>query len=358
MKFKWKTGFKMAVLSAVVLTTVFMVFKYTDALKSGIRQGLYLCGYVVIPSLFVFTAISLFISSSGLAFFFGKFLEPLSSKLFALDGEQFSCFILSLLSGYPTGARLISNLYERGRISAQKARLMLLYCINAGPAFIVTAVGVIILNSNSDGVRLLIAHILSSIIMAAIVGIYIKNKGLFIQKRNNLAQNKRTYLSDSFVESVSSAAVSMFYICGFVILFSGIGGLVDCLPISKGVLQNIKGFLEVTVGIQNCTRKTLEKAAFLLGFGGLSVMLQVMSAAKEFKPSFFLIFLSRIVHGVLSAGIVAINNMVFPRTLQTVSLGEPIKQVTIHTSPFAAAALVFLSIVLICYVKPKGEKML
>lgn len=339
-----------ALFSALAITTVFVC---SEVLKAGIMQGLLLCFSVVIPSLFVFTAISLFIANSGILVKIGRFTEKFSIWLFGLDGQQFSCFILSLVSGYPTGARIIADLYERKQISLQKGKLMLLYSINAGPAFIVTAVGSFVLHSRSDGVRLLIAHILSSVIMALVTARFMKNNDLKQNTEPISQPQQKIFIADSFVTSVTNSAVTMLNVCSFVVIFSGLGSILSSLPIGSQPIRHIRSLLEVTVGIQGCTRKQLEETAFYLGFGGISVLCQVTSAAKALRPSFLKLLFSRLIHGSLSAAVIYVLEKLFPRYLATVSFGNPVSKGSITTSPIASIALIFLSIVLICFVGRK-----
>ena len=330
------------------------VFVFSPSVRSGISDGIYLCISSVIPSLFIFTAIALFISSSGLAALAGKLAEPVSKRLFGINGEQAAVMLLSFVSGYPVGARLIADLYRRNRITREKGCLMLLYSVNAGPAFIITAVGVSVMGSESDGVRLLVSHLSASLIMAAAVGFYIKKsdskKGPDMHQDIGM-DSGRVYLSDVFVNSVSGAASAMISICAFVVLFSGIGGIVSVLPLSSKASESVKALLEVTVGIQSCTRNNIGKASFLLGFGGISVLFQVISSAGELRPSALPLLLSRIVHGTLSFTVIKLTEHFFPRSVETVSAGTPVAGGAVHTSPAACAALIFLSFVLIFYTR-------
>lgn len=329
------------------------VFAYSPSVRNGVRDGVDLCVSSVIPSLFIFTVLAVFVFSSGLAALAGRLVEPVFKRLFGLSGEQSAVMLLSFVSGYPVGARLIASMYDRGGISLFKGRLMLLYCVNAGPAFIVTAVGAAVLGSASDGVRLLISHLSASTVMAAALGFIIKRKeGTDVRLvRAEKSAGDKVCLSDVFVSSVSDASVTMLSICAFVVLFSGIGGMVEALPVSKAAIRTVRGLLEVTVGLQDCTRGELGRAAFLLGFGGISVLFQVTSAARSLRPSAALLLLSRVIHGTLSWVIVSIAERAFPRSLETVSAGAPVLGGALHTSPPAAAALILLSVVLIIYTK-------
>ena len=311
----------------------------------GVKKGLYLCLSAVIPSLFLFSALSIFAFYSGAIKIIGKPFSPLSRAIFKLSAEEFSVFLLSLFSGYPVGARLLAEMYDKKKIEREKAVIMLYYCINAGPAFIVTATGQIMLNSRTDGYRLLAAHILSSLLLAAIFSLFLKNCN---SQRQPVAQNETLPLSDCFVRSVSAASTSIISISAFVVLFSGLGEIIASLPLPNAVSNSIRSTLEVTVGVSLFNRHNLSVIAFLLGFAGISVQFQVLSAAANLKPNFLKLFLSRLAHGFLSFIAVEIMEKIWPRNIKT-SLPPGSVSAALSGDVSASVALILMGIVLAAF---------
>ena len=125
----------------------------------GAVKGLLLSGRVIIPSLFPFTACVLFIMKSG-GLSLLDFANPFTKRVFRLSPQQFSLMLLSFIGGYPVGGKLLNEAVKSGKISKENAGIMLNYCVNAGPAFIVLAVGGGILGSKKIGYLLLLAHII------------------------------------------------------------------------------------------------------------------------------------------------------------------------------------------------------
>ena len=154
-----------ATVSVLTLTTLLII--KPEPCRTGVINGILLCGRVIIPSLFPFTMCVLFIDKSNIL----KRLEPLSfltNKLFGLSGELFSIMLLSLIGGYPIGAKLLNESVNAGKISQETARNMLNYCVNGGPAFIVAAVGSGILNSKKIGTILLLSHISATLVICSV----------------------------------------------------------------------------------------------------------------------------------------------------------------------------------------------
>ena len=148
---KTKTVF----LTSVCMAMAVCFIVASDANMSGAIDGLQLCADILIPSLFPFCVISTFIIRSDISNFLGKLLSPLGKLLFGINGNATCAIMLSMLSGYPVGAKLIGLLYEQNQLSQKQAQNLICCCVNPGPAFIVLAVGQGILNSRQIGYFLL-----------------------------------------------------------------------------------------------------------------------------------------------------------------------------------------------------------
>ncbi|MBQ3551422.1 MAG: hypothetical protein IJA41_10655 [Clostridia bacterium] len=337
---------KKSILAAVGVLVAVGITVGSQAVREGVKKGLVLCADKVLPSLFLFTAVALFIAYSGIADTVGRVVSPATKALFGLDGQCATVWLLAAVSGYPVGARLINTLYENGTVTRAKALKMLTFSVNAGPAFIVTAVGSAMLESTSDGVRLLIVHLLATVILTATVR-FLPDRRFSPPHRQPQALKKDLCpaVSDAFVRAVGDAASTMLTVSAFVVVFSGLGGLLSYLP--QSVSRVVTMLSEVTVGLTHCTRQDLPLAAFLLGFGGISVIFQVTAAAHALQPPLRSIFLSRLAHGALSAGLIAVAEVVFPRSISTGTFGTT---AAVHTSPLAAASLVVLCLVLLSFI--------
>ena len=264
----------------------------------GAVKGLLLSGRVIIPSLFPFTACVLFIMKSG-GLNLLDFANPFTKRVFRLSPQQFSLMLLSFIGGYPVGGKLLNEAVKSGKISKENAGIMLNYCVNAGPAFIVLAVGGGILGSKKIGYILLLAHIISSLILSLVFGHFIKND-------NTDSENTAESFSpaDNFVVSVCEAASAIFSVCAYVILFSTVNEYMNCLSEKISVLKYISPLLEVTNAVTGM--RNIVIIAFLLGFAGVSVWCQIISMGKLIKINFAVFTLSRTAHGVLSAVITAL----------------------------------------------------
>lgn len=108
---------KGAFLSLIIVSFIILNFLYTKEIFSGIHNGLLLCINAVVPSLFVFMILSNIIINSSAK---NIITIPFLKKPLRLSKTELSIFILSLIGGYPIGARLLANEIDANRISKKK----------------------------------------------------------------------------------------------------------------------------------------------------------------------------------------------------------------------------------------------
>lgn len=277
----------------------------------GVARGIMLCGNVIIPSLFPFTVCVMIILNSGILSRL-RFLEIFTEKLFCLTSEQFAVMLLSFIGGYPLGANMINELVKSNKISKNNAKIMINYCVNAGPAFTVLAVGASVLSSKKLGYILLFSHILAAFILALAFRFMFDRKNIACSKTE---PPRSITFSDNIVLSTAKSASAIINICSYVILFSAITNYIDAFSKKIYLLKYIKFILEVTVGITQTHNILL--ISFLLGFAGISVWCQVISVSTEIKPNIGWLALTRIFHGLISVIITAIILKLFKINITT-----------------------------------------
>lgn len=249
---------------------------------SGARDGITLCLYTVIPSLFPFIVLSVMISSATIGSSAG-FLRPIS-KLCGMPVGSESLLLLGLLGGYPVGAQSIYQAYQNGQVQKNEARRMLGFCNNAGPAFIFGIVGGLF-SSLIVPWSIWLIHIVSAIL----VGIILPSK-----------TNSNCVLTASARISVTQALERglhiMATICGWVVLFRIIMAVCErwFLWILPAQLQYaFCGLLELSNGcyaLQNAERdgmKFIFSSCFLAA-GGLCVTMQTAAVTKELGTGMYL----------------------------------------------------------------------
>ncbi len=141
--------------------------------------------------------------------------------LFNVPGQGSFAFIMGLISGYPSGAKIVSNLRENKICSRIEAERLLCFTNSSGPLFILGFVGISIFSNSEIGYLLLFTHILSAITIGFIFrfwkkDIETKTKTLLPIKSNINTNNFGNILTESIKKSI----LTIVNIGGFIVLFS------------------------------------------------------------------------------------------------------------------------------------------
>ena len=313
----------------LIFIFLIIIFIFSNEVSVGFKKGIILCSDILIPSLFPFMVISAFITCYGIFNKLDKIFSPITKFLFNLPGCTASTIFLGLIGGYPSGAIGISNLLENRLISKKQAERMLLFLVNSGPAFVVIAVGSILLHSKNLGKILFLSQSLSAILLGFLSKFLFKES--FYEIRSDMKGGNLDF-SDAFVKSVKDSAQNIFNMCAFVVLFSSFTEIIknetvlkafinlfNVLKIDVNVgISIIFSIFEVTTGcFYLCSNRfPIGLLLFFLSFAGICVHMQIFSCFKEdFKFSKFKFILFRILHGLIS---VVIFYLLLPFSHQSV----------------------------------------
>ena len=275
---------------------------WPSAAAEGIRRGLSLCGEVLIPSLFPFLVLGGVLTRSGAADAVGRRIAPFTRWMFGLSGCAAPALLIGMVGGYPAGATTVAELYKRGALTRDEARRLLRFCVCAGPAFAVVAVGGGMMGNRRFGWLLLAAHLLA----ALVIGVCSRRRPVAASSPPTPAEP----LPIALVNAVTAACETVLYLCGFVILF----GAVVSVCAAAGVSALSAVLLEVSNGCAAAAQSdhAVWLLGFALGFGGLSVHCQVAAATRGTDLMSGGFFAARLVHGVLGGAFTRLLCRVFP----------------------------------------------
>ncbi len=328
---------------AVVLTV------YGKYSADGAKQGLEICINSVVPSLLPFMATATYLLKSDILTKQGGFGERLSRILFRLPKESLLIYFLSLIGGYPIGAKLIGDGVNQGILSKNQGKRMMLFCINPGPAFVINIVGVFMLNSKKAGIILLFGVTLSSFFMGLASAVLEKNDRCIKVKKADFTQTP-------LLDAVNDSIKGILSICIWIILFGAFSGIVNALDFSQNVKLWFNMLGEVTAGCSVSVKSfPLSVTAFVLGFSGICIHFQVMQYVKQTGLRYKHFFVSRILNGVLSLGITAFLFKVFPCRVEVFSNVSQIVPKAVSVSLPSTVALIFLFVLVILDLAPKEK---
>ncbi|MGN1412554.1 MAG: hypothetical protein ACI4WH_08645 [Oscillospiraceae bacterium] len=341
------------------ITIIFLMWSccnFANSISMSIRESINVCLVAIIPSMYAFMIVSdLFIKSNSHKLI-GKVISPISRYVLHLDGQLFAIFLVSLVAGYPVGAKLISTLENGNYLDRSKAENMYCYCYSGGLAFIIGTVG----TGFKNGLKIALIIYISNIIANLILAIILNFKSKIPSKDNSKIEV--SFSSDILIDSINSSFKTMVNICIMIIAFSILISLLDGFKISQLIsiglskILNISessahsilnGLLEIsrTSQVNVIGRYYLPTLAFMFSFGGVCVILQIVSISSNgFKLSKFL--KCRLLTGIISFIICDVFSKIFLKDdLMVVSNYTP--KVTEEKSIIPTICLICMSFILL-----------
>ena len=261
---------------------------------AAVEQGLRLCAETVIPALFPFLVLSALLVELGGISSIAPPLQFLAARLFGCSTAGAGVFLLSLAGGYPTGPRLLAQLYTSGQLSRQEAEHLLRFSNNTGPAFILGLVGLGRFGSLRMGLALWIIHAVS----AGLVALLLRPRRPFSAPASPPPQ---TSFPQALVSAVGNAGSTAVQLCAFVTFFCA---LLQLAADYLGIVHPLAlGFVELTQGILAlpATPTGFVMAAALLGWGGLSVHCQSAALLAGTGLSLGKYLPGKLLHGIIAS---------------------------------------------------------
>lgn len=323
-----KNLINMVFLLIILLLLIGILINPQLSLK-GATEGLITWFNIVLPSLLPFFIISEILIAIGFLDIIGNFLEPLMRPLFNLPGIAAFPFSMSIISGYPTGSKIVASLRKDNLITKTEGERMLVLSSTSGPLFMLGAVTVGMFNNLKLAPLILYPHYLGAITMGFLFRFY-KHKDNFIKKNKKnsikLAKfKKRSFFNKNYppigfilMNSVKNSMNSILLIGGFIIFYSVIIELLFAskpfslnyyvFPIDINILQGLlAGILELTTGCKKITCANVDLITkitiinFIIGWGGISIHSQVLAFLSNTDLNGRIYIIAKFFHGILAS---------------------------------------------------------
>jgi len=298
-------------------------------MMEGARNGLALCGQVIIPSIYPFLV---------LAGIFSRLNAKRKSTAMA------GAVLLGFLGGYPLGAKAAVQLMEQGAVTRGQAQRLQLFCVNAGPAYLIGAVGSGMLGSKRAGMILFAAMLVSGLALGLLTK-FLPEQEDMKQEAGGDVGGRKTF-DHILLSAVTQATGGILGICAWIVLFSSACALLQYLP--RGLwpaIPVLNVLLEVSSGSVAILRAgmPLPVLCAALGWGGLGVHCQILGELRKTGLPMRLFWVSRLLHGALAAAICAALLRWFPVETPAAALWGAGRAVRLWavSAPAAAAVLFF-----------------
>lgn len=265
----------------------------------GVRAGLSLCAYAVIPALFPFLVVSPILTFA---------LQQLLARLFRRHSDTrtaalWSAFAVGMTAGFPIGALSLVSQYEAGTVTKADTEQFLAVCTGASPAFLIGYFGQTLWQNAMLGLGIWAVQCL--VCMGGFLCLLHKIKNVGNAVPLNAAMREPT-LSWCLREAVPR----MLGICGAVVFFSVLRAFLS-RGLENGTAAVLGGLAEMTGGLRECAAlygcgsfsraSALTVSAAMIGFGGGCVGMQTADAAGHAGISMRYYWLHRAVIGVIFA---------------------------------------------------------
>lgn len=272
--------------------------------------GLTLWFQKMIPALFPFMILTGLMIRMELTGPFARLLLPAFKPLFkGISVSGVYCIIMGFLCGFPMGAKVVSELYGRGKLSYREASFLLAFCNNIGPVYftgyVMPLLGItkpLLYVVGMYGIPLLYGMVLSRILKLPC-----EKDAALASWKDNKNNKKSGSILVHLDSSILSAIESITRLGGYMILFNLLN-LVCLVVLPEGLLPLANALLEVTSGIGRMKDTMPVMTLVLLTFGGLSCMAQTYSIIRGTGLSFraycrhkgILTVLTALYYGILS----------------------------------------------------------
>lgn len=283
----------------VIINMIFFPALYIKQAFNGISAW----AFNVLPSVLPFMFFTKVLTSLGSLNGISRIFKRPCQLFYKTNQVSSLVFLTSVISGYPVGAKMTADLYNQGIITRSDAFKMSSFCSTSGPMFIIGAVGIGMLGNSTYGYIIFICHAAGALLNGLL---YRKIKVEELNHKTSLSQQKNLDISSMVLDSALSIISVGTIIAIFFVIITSLSPIFNLFP--PQIASIFEGMIEITKGcidIATCfgDKWSILAATFVISFGGLSTMFQSMSMLTSIKIPFYLIFLQKLTHAIISSAL-------------------------------------------------------
>ena len=263
-----------------IMTLIILVFKNYQLVLSSTIDGVNIWLYKVFPYLFIMIIIQDLLINLN----FANFFKRTSTYI----------FFMSIISGSPSNAYIISKLVKEGKITKEYGNTCLLFTFFTNPLFLYSILN-LIFNSLYMTIKIMII-------------IYISNFIIYLYYKKDLPVTNMSGKPSNInlPSSIKSSINTNLMVLGSIVFYFIISSiLIETFNIGYPFDIFLRGILEMTQGLNNVIRlnsniKVITTVIFIT-FGGLSIHTQVKCILDEYGLDYKYFFKGRILQQVIAA---------------------------------------------------------
>ncbi len=294
-----------AVILCVFILALLLTLKGQECTES-VKNGLSLCFFTVIPSLFPFLCIFEILRRSGAMEALSRLLSGPFCKIFALPPDAVCAVLSGLTCGAPPGINMACQLYREEKLTKKECERLICFCGCPSISFLVSGVGIGLYKDMKIGILLYFAVLFASLFCGIVLS-FNNRKQFTIKKAKK--EMKISFSATDFTESIISSTETTLKLCGFIVFFSVFCDmlnvyLMEFLPDIFSVI--VFGIFEFVYGMNYSAAllplvPSVVMCAAIAGWSGLSVHMQTIAIFGNTKLYFRKYFTTKLFIGLLSA---------------------------------------------------------
>ena len=307
---------KSIAIMSLLLVIMFEILTSSQSIMDTVSFSFGVWKNNIFPSLFPFFVLSEILVNYGFIELVGELFKPIMNKVFKLKGVSAFVFIMSLVSGFPSNAKYVRELYVNGLINEHEGSKLLTFTHFSNPLFILGTISILFLNNKEIGLLILLCHYFGNVI----VGILFRNyyisdkedssvslKRAIISMHKKRLSNKKPFglvITDALLDGINT----LLLIFGVITLFLVITTIIDNnINLSEYYQSILNGIFEMTQGLKYVSllriplkiKGTL--SVMFISFGGISVHMQLVSILSDTKIRYLPFLVARLIHAFISS---------------------------------------------------------
>lgn len=263
----------------IIMTSIILIFKNYQLVLSSTIDGVNIWLYKVFPYLFIMIIIQDLLINLN----FANFFKRTSTYI----------FFMSIISGSPSNAYIISKLVKEGKITKEYGNICLIFTFFTNPLFLYSILN-LIFNSFYMTIKIMIIIYISNFI----IYLYYKKD---LPVANMYGKSSKINLPSSIKSSINTNLMVLGSIV-FYFIISSI--LIETFNIGYPFDIFLRGILEMTQGLNNVIQLNsnikLITTIIFITFGGLSIHTQVKCILDEYGLDYKYFFKGRILQLVIA----------------------------------------------------------
>lgn len=276
----------------VCLILIIAVLCRPDATFGYAYEGLCQWAVKMVPTLFPFMMISSIMVYSGADLELGRMLSLLLKRVYKYSACGLYAIFMGFFCGFPMGAKVVSELCEKNKLSKEEAVSLLSFCNNIGPAYFL---GIIIPILHACGYQSTLPFLFGMYGIPAVYGVVQSRR--FAGSRGAKLPQSLTHESTLPSEQLSLTGClkraclentqSIIMLGGYITFTNAFRIFLDFFKLPDNVKRVASSFIEIIDGVQTVYDSTLPahlKALWImtaLCFCGISCLIQTGSFLEK-----------------------------------------------------------------------------